>query len=154
MLFQAVDWGRSGGKELMGIFTTFFLLFFFFFPLLLIYYYYYYIFLFFSLITIEIFLHFLPSWSKIWCLYSVAVLSLSWLHITEHLGEQSLLRREPGTAARADKWKAQVGTKQSRRSDVGTLTLGRDSLPPSPLSEEGREAGSLSKKTLKAFAWP
>lgn len=42
-----------------------------------------------------------------------------------------------------------MGTKQSRRSDVGTLTLGRDSLPPSPLSEVGKEAGSLSKKILK-----
>lgn len=49
----------------------------------------------------------------------------------------------------ADNRKAKVGTKQSRESDVGTLTLVRYPRLPSPLFEEGKEAGPLSKKALK-----
>lgn len=40
-------------------------------------------------------------------------------------------------------------TKQSRQSDVGTLSLVRYLLPPSPLFEEGKEAGGLSRKALE-----
>lgn len=55
----------------------------------------------------------------------------------------------PPAAARGWQLKGTSGTKRSRRSDVGTLTLGRDPLPPSPLFEKEREAGPLSKKALK-----
>lgn len=80
----------------MGIFTSFFLLFSF--PITEIQF----TFFFFSfLIADKIFLHFLSTWSKVWCL-CFAGLSLCWLNSTEHLEKQSLLKREPETAARAD----------------------------------------------------
>lgn len=65
------------------------------------------------------------------------------------LEKQSVLRSEPARSCQGWQLKGTSGTKRSRRSDVGTLTLGRDPLPPSPLFEKEREAGPLSKKALK-----
>lgn len=140
----------SGGKKVMGIFTYFFLPYFF--PVTEVQFTLYYPFCFPFSITDKIFLQFLSisSRSKVWS--SVPQLCALLVIPAQHsafgkakYAEEWAHSQLPG----ADNWKAQVGTKQSRRSDVGTLTLVRYALPPSPLFEEGKEAGPLSKKALK-----
>jgi len=102
--------------------------------------------------TDKVFLQFLSifSWSKVWPpgqeRWALLVITVQHCAFGKaKYAEERARSQLPG----ADNWKAQVGTKQSRRSDVGTLTLVRYPLPPSLLFKEGKEVGPLSKKALK-----
>lgn len=154
MLCQAVDQGRSTAqveaKKWWAFSLTSFSLIFF--PITEVQFTLYYPFCFPFSITDKILLQFLSisSRSKVWSSVPqrCALLVITAQHSAfgkAKYAEEWAHSQLPG----ADNWKAQVGTKQSRRSDVGTLTLVRYALPPSPLFEEGKEAGPLSKKALK-----